>query len=309
MMTRRAFLRCAAAAGLADTLGAPAESDSELPVIDSHAHFWNPARLDYPWLNGSPIGGAKLPVDYFRETAGCGVEKVVFVQADCRPEQARQEVDWVASLAREEPRIAAVVAFAPVEKPAEIGPALEKLARCPLVKGVRRLVQGEPALDFCARPEFVAGVKLVGAKGWNFEIGAREEQLSAAAKLVEQCPAVNFVLDHLGVPDIARGSLHPWSEHLRRLASFPNVTCKVSGAITRADWKNWRAEQLRPFIDVAFEAFGFERVMFGGDWPVCLLAGGWRRWLDALREITRGRTDGEKRRLFSENARRCYGLK
>ena len=264
--------------------------------------------MEYPWLRNSPIGGAKLPADYWKATMGFRVENLIFVQAECRREQSRNEAAWVEKLARDEPRIAAIVAFAPVDDEKALAFSLEDFARRPLVKGIRHLMQSEPAVDFCLRPQFVAGVSQLAKAKLVFEVGAREQQLPAVAKLVERCPDVSFVLNHLGNPRIREGALKPWDESIRRLAALPNIGCKISGATTQADWQSWKPDQLKPYIDHVLQAFGFSRVMFGSDWPVCTLACSFRQWLEVLGEITRGCTQDERERLFSKNARKFYGL-
>ncbi len=312
MIDRRQFLRAGLATGLSLASGLnlalAEEAKFDLPIVDSHVHFWDPARLEYAWLKNSPIGTPKLPADYFRETAGCDVQKAVFVQADCSRAQSQREVEWVASLAAAERRIGAIIANAPIDEPAKVERALDDLAKQPLVKGVRRIVQGEADAQFCSRPEFVEGVRRLAARKYIFEICASAEQLPSAAALVEKCPEIRFVLDHLGNPNISEKEMLPWADDLRKIAHFPNVVCKVSGAITRANWKNWKTADLRPCINHAVECFGFERVMFGGDWPVCTLSGPWRSWLDALAQITREQTLVDRKKLFAENARKFYGL-
>ena len=141
-----------------------------------------------------------------------------------------------------------------------------------------------------------------------FEVGARAEQLPAVAKLVEQCPEVSFVLDHLGNPRIRDGAFKPWEAAIHRLAALPNIACKVSGAPTQANWKLWKTDQLKPYIDHVLQTFGFNRVMFGSDWPVCTLACTFRRWLEALSELTTTYTEDERERLFSRNAKKFYGI-
>jgi L-fuconolactonase len=280
----------------------------DLPITDSHVHFWEPALLDYGWLRNSPIGGAKLPADYWKAATSIRVEKLVFVQAECRRDQSRREAAWVEQLARKDPRIAAIVAFAPMDDEKALALALEDFSHRPLVKGIRHLIQSEQDAEFCLRPQFVAGVKQLAKAKLVFEVGARDEQLPAAAKLAERCPDVSFVLDHLGNPRIQQGAFKPWDQYTRRLAALPNLWCKVSGAATRADWKTWKPEQLKPYIDHALQTFGFNRVLFGSDWPVCTLACSFRRWLEVLGEITSGCTQDERERLFSRNARKVYRI-
>ena len=316
-LTRRAFVRSSVVAGFGTAfLKRPAEAVEslkdphrfDLPITDSHVHFWDPARLDYGWLRNSPIGQPHLPADYWQATRGFKVEKLVFVEAACRRDQAREEVAWVEKLARQEPRIVGIVAFAPMDDEKALVAAREDFGRRPLVKGIRHLFQSEKEVEYCLRPAFVAGVSRLARSELVFDIGARDEQLPAVARLVEQCLRVSFVLNHLGGPNIKQGAFKPWDEHIRRLAALPNLSCKVSGAATKADWKSWQPDQLKPFVAHVLEAFGFDRVMFGSDWPVCTLACSFRRWVEVLDEFTRGCTRDERERLFSRNARKAYHL-
>ncbi len=280
----------------------------DLSITDSHVHFWDPARLEYDWLRNSSIGGPKLPSDYREAARGYKVEKVVFVQAECRRAQAREEVAWVEDLARKEACIAGIVAFAPMDDEKALAAALEDFSRRPRVKGIRHLLQSEHDVEFCLRPNFVAGVKRLAEAGLLFEVGARHEQLPAVAGLVSQCPQVTFVLNHLGNPNIKQGTLQPWDRDLRRLASLPNLWCKVSGAATQADWKTWKPDQLKPYIHHVLNCFGFDRILFGSDWPVCTLACSLRRWLQVVNDLTGGCTRNEQERFFSRNAAKLYRL-
>ena len=280
----------------------------DLPVVDSHVHFWDPVVLEYGWLRNSAIGGPKLPSDYWQAANGFRIEQVVFVEAACRRDQARDEVAWVEKLAAKDPRIAAIVAFAPVDDEKALAQALEDFSHRPLVKGIRHLIQSEPDVDFCLRPQFVAGVRRLAKSKLVFDVGARPEQLPAVVSLVKQCPQVSFVLNHLGNPNIKDGAFKPWSQDITSLAVLPNISCKVSGAATKADWRTWKPEQLKPYIAHVLAAFGFDRVLFGSDWPVCTLACSLRRWLEVLDEITSGCSRDERERLFSRNARKVYRI-
>jgi L-fuconolactonase len=280
----------------------------DVPITDAHVHFWDPPRLDYPWLRNSPIGSPKLPSDYWNAVTGFKVERLVFVQAECRRDQSRSEAAWVEKLARDEPHIAGIVAFAPMDDEKALALALEDFSHRPLVKGIRHLMQSEQEVDFCLRPQFVAGVKRLAKSKLIFDVGARDDQLPAVTRLVEQCPEVSFVLDHLGNPRIQEGTFKPWDQNVRRLAALPNIWCKVSGAATRADWKSWKPDQLKPYVNHALQSFGFARVMFGSDWPVCTLACSFRQWVEVLGEITSGCTRDERERLFSRNTKKFYGI-
>ena len=186
--------------------------------------------------------------------------------------------------------------------------ALDRLAEIPEVKGVRRMIQLEPDLEFCVRPEFVRGVQLLERYGLSFDICISHIQMANTIELVRQCPNVQFVLDHIGKPDIAAGLMEPWKAELAELARIPNVRCKLSGTVTEADHEGWTPNDLRPYIDHVVESFGFDRVMFGGDWPVVLLAAPYTRWVETLESALSGSSEDELRMVFRDNAIEFYRL-
>ncbi|RME63007.1 MAG: amidohydrolase, partial [Caldilineae bacterium] len=240
--------------------------------IDTHVHFWNPDHLTYPWLDQAPaIKRPFLPGHLAQATAGLDLAGIVFVQADCLPEQSLAEAEWVTALAQVEPRIRGIVAHAPLEAGAAARDALAALQKLPLVKGIRRLIQSEP-LGFCVQPDFVRGVQLLPAYGFSFDICIYHPQLGDVLRLVEQCPDVSFILDHIGKPAIKDGIREPWMSQLRELAAFPNVHCKLSGMVTEADHARWTPDDLKPYMEHVLDCFGPERTVFGSDWPVVNLA-------------------------------------
>jgi len=279
------------------------------PIVDTHVHFWAPGRLRYPWLDDEPeLNRPFLPGDYRAAVPPVNVEALVFVQADTLPEQGLDEVAWVESLAARTPIIQGMVAFAPLEQGADVQPILEELHGRPLVRGVRRLLQSEPDPEFCLRAGFVEGVRLLARYDLSFDICIFHHQLPGVLELVRRCPDVRFVLDHIGKPAIRDAILDPWREHIRTLAAMPNVYCKLSGLVTEADHARWTAADLQPYIEHVIECFGFDRVMFGSDWPVQVLATDYPRWVETLEQAVAGASENEKRRLFVENGRRFYRL-
>ena len=277
-----------------------------LKIADSHVHFWDPRRLRYAWLDELPaLNHACLPDDLPAQGPGWTVETLIFVQADCLPEQGLAEVDWVAGLAARDPRVRTIVAFAPLEQGEGAHPVLEQLQSRPLVKGVRRLIQSEP-LGFSQQPGFVAGVRLLADYGFSFDLCIKHPQLRDVIQLARRCPQVSFVLDHIGKPDIKSGQLDPWREHLAGLAALPNVMCKLSGLVTEADWQRWQPADLRPYLDHVLEVFGVDRVMFGSDAPVLTLAATYPRWVETLLEATQALSEAEKDKLFYANAAAFY---
>jgi len=277
------------------------------PIVDTHLHLWDLSRLRYPWLASVPLLNKNhLIADYRRACGDVQVAKMVFLQCECDPAQSQAEADWVTEVAKTDPRIRGIVAQAPLEKGEAVGPALARLTENPLVKGIRRLIQGEKDPEFCVRPDFVRGVQLLHAHGLSFDLCIKHPQLAATIKLVRQCPDVAFVLDHIGKPDIKAGRLDPWREELRELSKLENVWCKLSGLVTEADFGTWTPADLRPYLDHVVACFGFDRVMFGGDWPVSTQASDYPRWVATLDEALSGCTAEELRKVYARNAEEFY---
>jgi L-fuconolactonase len=276
-------------------------------IIDSHMHFWHPNQLGYSWLAGEPlINRPYLPSD-IPQSSEWIIEGVVFVEADVNPGEGLREPEWVASLARDDQRIQGIVAFAPLEQGNAARAHLDQLKDIPLVKSVRRLIQAEP-LGFSTQPAFIAGVNLLREYDFRFDICVYHPQLPDVIELVSQCPDITFVLDHVGKPSIKAGLLDPWRDHIKTLAQFPNVHCKISGMVTEADHQNWTPEQLQPYIDHVIDSFGIERVMYGGDWPVALLASSYERWVETVMKAVQSLNEDERNQFFYENARTFYRL-
>ena len=279
-----------------------------VPIVDSHIHFWDPGQLNYPWLQDlPPLNRAFLPAQLTQAAAAVNLQKIVFVQADCVPEDGLAEVAWVSQLAQTEPCIQGIVAFAPLENGTASATYLGKLKAFPLVKGVRRLIQSE-ALGFANQPSFIQGVQQLAQFGFSFDICIVHTQMSEAIELVSQCPEVAFVLDHFGKPAIADKRLEPWATQIRILAQFPHVWCKLSGLVTEADHQNWTVGDLRPYLEVALEAFGPQRLMFGGDWPVSELAASYQQWVETAVALLAALPEADRRRVFFENAQAFYKL-
>ena len=281
----------------------------DFPIVDTHLHIWDTNKLRYPWLDAIPLlNRPYLPEKY---NAACGhvkVDAMVFLQCECDPVQYRQEAEWVSGLAQQERRIQGIVPWAPLEKGEAVGPELEALCRNKLVKGIRRIIQFEQDPEFCLRPDFIKGVRLLADFDLSFDICVSHFQMANAIEFVRQCPEVQFILDHIGKPDIRNRILDPWRTKLKRLAEFPNVYCKLSGLVTEADHRSWTQEDLKPYIDHVIGCFGWDRVMYGGDWPVACQATDYPRWVQALSWAVRGCSKQELRKLFSGNAIRFYRL-
>jgi len=278
------------------------------PIVDTHLHLWDTEQFHYAWLQNFPtINRPLLLPDFNAACATVAVDTMVFVQCDTHFSQGMDETRWVASLASEDKRIQGIVAFAPLEQGHEVRSYLEELCRIPLVKGVRRLIQSED-LEFCLSPDFLQGLQLLPEFDLSFDICIYHPQMANIIKMVQKCPQVRFMLDHFGKPDIKNQLLEPWKTEIRELAAFPNVYCKVSGLVTEADHQNWTKEDLQPYIAHVIECFGWERVVYGSDWPVSKLATEYPDWVEALEWTVQGCTESQRRKLFRENALRFYRL-
>ncbi len=278
------------------------------PIVDTHVHLWHPKQLRYPWLKDVPaLNRPYLLNDYSAAHENLEIESIVFVQCDTHPDDALKETAWVTSLAAVEPRIQGIIAWAPLEEGRQVAPFVEKLAEDTLVKGIRRLIQGE-SVDFCIQPNFVNGMKTLARYGLSFDLCIFHPQLANTIRLVEQCPNIQFILDHIGKPDIKNQLFEPWKQEIKTLAEFPNVYCKISGLVTEADHENWASADLQPYIEHVINCFGFDRVIYGSDWPVSTLASEYPRWVQTLQEAVSGCTPEELKKLFHDNAIKFYRL-
>nr|WP_062340618.1 amidohydrolase family protein [Herbidospora sakaeratensis] len=278
-------------------------------VVDAHHHLWDLSRRPQDWLTSPEM---KIlyrdfsPADYAATAAEAGVGRSVLVQVLADAEETREFLRTAA----ESETIAAVVGWADLTRP-DLPEELAALAASPgggLLRGVRHLVQAEPDPAWVARDDVRAGLRHVASAGLTYDLLVAPHQLPAAIETVRALPDLGFVLDHLAKPAIAAGELRSWEVLLRRLAAEPNVTAKLSGLITEADRERWDAEALRPYVEVAIDAFGPDRLMFGSDWPVCLLAGSLPRWTDTVRTLLADLPEGDRQAVFSGTAERVYRL-
>ena len=281
----------------------------DFPIIDSHVHLLNPKQLGYAWTRNAPsLDRQALPDDFIAAAAPVKIDRFVFVEVDVDYPQHLDEAAWIAGLAQADKRLAGMVASLPLERGKAMAGELDQLRRHKPLRAVRRLIQNQADPDFCVQPQFIDGLKLLAPHDIAFDICIFHHQLPNAIKMVRQCPEVRFVLDHIGKPGIKAGLRDPWRQHLKELAALPNVHCKISGVATEADHKNWTREQLKPYIAHAIETFGFERVMYGGDWHVLELAGPYPQWVEIVDWVVEGATSQEKRKLFRDNAIDFYRL-
>jgi L-fuconolactonase len=279
------------------------------PIVDSHVHLCDPKRFGYAWTKNAPsLNRQVLPIDFTRAAEPVKVDQFVFVEVDVDFPQHLEEAKWVGSLAKLDNRLTGMVAALPLEKGKAVEAELDQLRQNRILKGIRRLIQNQPDPEFCIRPLFIDGLKLLAAHDLSFDICILHHQLPNVIKMVRSCPEVRFVLDHIGKPGIKAGLFEPWRQQLKELAALPHVHCKISGVTTEADHENWTREELRPYITHAIETFGFDRIMYGGDWHVCELACTYPEWIEIVDWVVEGATPEEKRKLFRDNAIRFYRL-
>jgi len=272
--------------------------------IDSHQHFWRFNPADYGWMKPDwPIRRDFLPADLEPELSACKLDGCVAVQA----RQSLEESRWLLELAEEASIIRGVVGWVDLRSP-EIAEHLEEFAKHPKFVGVRHVLQDESDDLFMLREDFRHGIAALNKFELAYDLLIFPRQLPAAIALSRQFPKQPFVLDHIAKPSIKDGLMLPWREQIRDLAKLPNVTCKVSGMVTEADWRNWRAEDFKPYLDVVFEAFGLDRLMYGSDWPVCLLAGSYEKVFGLVNDYVSQSGADAGAKIFGGNAAKFYGL-
>ena len=276
-------------------------------IIDTHLHLWDPGLIRYPWLDESPqLNRTYLLDDYHTAIASVPVEAMIFIQCEAAFSAFEAEAAWVAELAQSEPRIKGLVAWAPLEKGGAVRADIERLKKHTILRGIRRIIQFETDPDFCLRADFIEGVHTLAEFGLSFDVCIDHRHMSNILKFAERIPEVPMVLDHIGKPAISDGVIKPWADQLRELAHFPHVSCKISGVATEADHDRWESDDLKRYIEVAIDAFGVDRIMFGGDWPVATQAIEYHRWVGILDEMMNGVSEIDQRKFWHNNAARFY---
>lgn len=273
--------------------------------IDSHQHFWKFDPVRDAWITPemAAIRRDFLPPDLQPELAANGIDATIAVQAD----QCEDETRFLCDLATRHKFIAGVVGWTDL-RARNLEDRLAHWSQHGGVVGFRHIAQAEPDDRFLAHPDFVAGVARLRQFGFTYDVLVYPRQLPAAIELASRLPKQPLVLDHIAKPPIRSGEMGAWCDHIRALAQSPNVYCKLSGVITEADWKGWTRGHCKPYLDVVFDAFGADRLMFGSDWPVCLLAGSYERVLGLVSDYVLTHAPREAGKIFGENALRFYGV-
>ena len=341
MTNRRDFIRQTAGAGAAFAAGgiaglptSPANASRAeapdkrypLPVVDTHQHLWDLSRFRLPWVDSVPeLRRSFVTKDYLEATHGLNVVQAVYMEVDVAPDQQVAEAEHVIEICKrpDAPTSAAVISGRPGSDPFK--EYITRFKNNRYIKGVRQVLHG-PATPrgFCLGKTFVRDVRLLGELGMSFDLCMRPAELADGARLVDQCPDTRFIVDHCGNADpkafepLGRretDGVEPpghdretWRRDMSRLAERKNVVCKISGIVARARKGSWKPEDLAPIIDHCLDAFGPDRVLFGGDWPVCTLVATYRQWLDGLLAVIRNRSRDDQRKLLHDNAIRFYGL-
>jgi L-fuconolactonase len=274
--------------------------------IDAHQHFWNYSAAEYPWIGAGLERLARdyLPPDLEPLLAAEGLDGSVAVQA----RQSVEESRWLLALAEAHPLVKGVVGWVDLRSD-RVGDDLRMVAAHPKFVGVRHVVQDEPDPRFVLGEGFIRGLRQLRQHGLTYDLLLYPTQLPAAVELVALLPEQPFVVDHLAKPRIAADEIEGWGRDIRAIARHENVCCKVSGMVTEAARQGWKRADFTPYLDVVFEAFGPERLMFGSDWPVCLLAGEYADVATIPRDYFSRLSATEQRMIWGDTAARFYGLK
>jgi L-fuconolactonase len=274
-------------------------------MIDSHEHFWQVGRFDYPWMTNDlgVLYRDYLPADLAPVLRSKGVEKTVLVQASNSIAESR----WLLDLADEHSFIAGVVGWVDLTS-SDIDAQLDELTAHPKFKGVRHLVESEPQDDWLVQPAVLSGLRRLATYGLSYDLLVHSRHLKYVPQVAESCPELALVIDHLAKPPIAKNEIKKWSEALKPLASYPNIYCKMSGLVTEANWNSWQTNDLRPYVEFALESFSVDRLMFGSDYPVCLLAASYDRVVESFQEILKSLSAADREKIFATNAANFYRL-
>lgn len=321
-LSRRKFtqLTVAVTATTAVQRESSAAQAGDIAIIDTHQHLWDLVQFQPPWLNGADakIAAKHNTADYLAETTGLNIVKAVYMEVDVAPADQVKEAEYVLALIQsgKTPTVGAVISGRPDAD--NFANYMAKFKDNPLIKGVRQVLHAPSApRGLCLQPQFVRSIQLLGEMDKSFDLCMRPTELSDGALLAEKCPRTQFIVDHCGNADPQawrakqKQTVEPihevnqWKRDLEKLAKLDNVCCKISGIIARAP-KDWSADDLAPAINYCLDTFGPDRVVFGGDWPVCKLGASYADWVKALKEIVNTRSLVDQKKLFHDNAQKVY---
>lgn len=274
-------------------------------IIDGHQHFWQVGHFDYPWMSSEV---EVLYRDYLPSTLEpilkeSGVAQTVLVQAS----NSLAETYWLLSLAERHQFIAGVVGWVDLKDP-EMEQELEVMTANPKFKGVRHLVESEPPDDWLVQANVLNGLRVLEKRRIPYDLLVHTRHLKYVKTVAEACPNLRLVIDHMAKPPIASGEIADWASALKEVAAYSTISCKLSGLVTEANWASWTTDDLRPYVERALEFFGPERMMFGSDWPVCLLASSYARVLESFRSLLADLAEEDRNLIFSGNSSEFYRL-
>ena len=278
-----------------------------IPIIDTHQHLVYPERYPYTWTNDLPqLKGKNFRVEeYLIAAEGSGINRTIFMEASPDDPHWLEETKFVLELAaREDTIIEGVIANCRPESEEDFAAYIESVEHPKLV-GFRRVLHVVP--DEMSQPDrFVENIRTLEKYNLTFDLCFMSRQLPLAYDLAHKCPQVQFILDHCGVPDIAGGGLDPWRDYIKRLSELPNVACKISGILAYCAPDNVTAKAVKPYVEHCLESFGWDRVVWGGDWPVCNTTSDLATWVEVTRELVAGEDEANQGKLFYENTERIY---
>jgi L-fuconolactonase len=273
--------------------------------IDAHQHFWNYDPQRHTWMseNMNVLKTNLLPIHLLPHLETCGLAGCVAVQAD----QSEDENTFLLQLAENQNFIQGIVGWIDL-KAKNIEERLAYYQQFPKMKGFRHLLQDEAQRDFMLIPAFMEGVAKLKKYDYTYDILIFTDQMPYALEFIKAFPEQSFVIDHIGKPMIKQQIIGDWEKHMKAFANFPNLYCKISGLVTEADWQHWKKEDFRAYLDIVVEAFGMDRIMYGSDWPVCLLAATYETQFDTINNYFSGFSTSEQNKFFGENAIKFYRL-
>jgi L-fuconolactonase len=273
--------------------------------LDSHQHFWSYDEREHPWIpKGTPLHRDWLPEDLSALQKPLGLDGSIAVQARQTVEESR----WLLTLADHDPRIKGVVGWVDLRSTA-VEEQLPEFSNHPRFRGVRHVVQDEKDERFMQGVEFRRGIRCLKKYSLTYDILIYAKQLPSAIELVREFPDQPFVLDHIAKPSIKAGLIEPWKTQIQEISKAPKLMCKVSGMVTEADQKEWKPSDLKPYLEVVFECFGPDRIMWGSDWPVCLLAASYKKVFEVVKEYIKVLTEAQRDAVFGGNCARFYGIR
>ena len=280
--------------------------DYQNQIVDAHFHLWNPERLQYNWLENFPSIQRTYTInEYWKEIPDTTIEKLVFIQCECRPEQYLQEIELVNEIAKTDSRIQGIVCWFPLEE-SNVSFKLTELQQHKLVCGIRRLE--ESPLSLYTNPQFITNLRSLPKYNFSFDLCVKPNQLAQVVNLVQKCPETSFVLDHLGKPNTPATEITEWKKNIKSLSQCPLVYAKLSGLVPEAEGKIWTSTESQDYFNYALDSFGADRLIFGSDWPVVNLSSSFQQWLDVLMDWCQGLSEDELSKIFRKNAIRFYGL-